>query len=117
MKTGPKKAKVTGKEKTMTDLVTINLDKTRNLRLTLKGMIEFQKLTGKNLMEGFNIKTIALEDVAALVWASLIHEDEDLKYEDVLNMLDLSNITAAMEAMTACILQSLPEIEKIAEGN
>lgn len=93
-------------------LVTIKLDKERHLRLTLKGMIEFQKLTGKNLLEGFSLKDLALEDVAALMWACLIHEDKELKYDDVLCMVDLSNIMAVTEAVTACILQSLPEAEE-----
>lgn len=93
-------------------LVTITLDKERHLRLTLKGMLEFQKLTDMNLLKGFQLKDLTLEDVAALVWASLIHEDKELKYDDVLCMVDLSNITAVTEAITACILQSLPEAKK-----
>jgi len=96
----------------MLDLVKITLDKERHLRLGLKGMIAFQKLTDKNLLQGFNLKNLTLEDIAALIWACLIHEDKELKYDDVLCMIDLSNITAVTEAVTACILQSLPEAEK-----
>ena len=93
-------------------LVTVNLDKERHLRLTLKGMLEFQKHTGKNLLKGFRLKELSLEDSAALIWACLIHEDKEIKYEDVLNMIDLHNLTSVVNAVAECINQSLPEAEK-----
>ena len=48
------------------ELVTIKLDKERHLRLTLKGMLEFEKLTGKNLMRGFSLKNFAIAFSAKL---------------------------------------------------
>ena len=45
-------------------LVTIKLDKERHLRLTLKGMIEFDKATGRNLLKGFVLKVLSIEEVA-----------------------------------------------------
>lgn len=90
-------------------LVTIELDKERHLRLTLKGMLEFEKLTGKNLLAGFKPDDLSMGDSAALIWACLIHEDEELTYDAVLCMVDLSNITAVMNAVTKCIEKSLQE--------
>ena len=94
------------------NLVTITLDKERHLRLTLKGMIEFKKLTGKDLLKGFSLKNLSLEDTAAFVWASLIHEDKELTYDDVLYMVDLTNITAVSQAMMDCVNQSLPDAKE-----
>ena len=92
-------------------LITVTLDKERHLRLTLKAMLEFEKHTGKNLLKGFSFDDLTLEDSAALVWACLIHEDKELTLEDVLEMIDLSNLGVVMEALTACITQSMPASE------
>jgi len=93
-------------------LITITLDKERHLRLTLKGMVEFEKLTGGNLLKGFDFNALTLEDSAALVWACLIHEDKELTFDDVLCMIDMSNLTVVMESLMQCIVQSMPEVEK-----
>lgn len=91
------------------ELVKITLDKERLLRLTLKGMLEFEKLTKRNLLKGFDPKKLSLEDTAALIWACLIHEDKDLTYDDVLCMVDLSNLVAVTDAVSICLERSLPE--------
>lgn len=96
----------------LSNLVTINLDKERHLRLTLKGMLEFQKITGKNLLKGFNFRDLTIEDSAALTWACLIHEDKELTYDNVLEMVDVSNFTTVMEALKDCIVQSQPEAKE-----
>ena len=90
-------------------LVTVTLDKERHLRLTLKGMMEFEKITGKNLLKGFIFDDLTVEDSATLIWACLIHEDRDLTLDDVLCMVDLSNYVAVMEAIINCVNQSLPD--------
>jgi len=91
------------------DSVTIKLDKERTLRLTLKGMLEFEELTGKNLFKGFKLTDLGLKDSAALIWACLAHEDKDLTYDKVLCMVDINNIGEVMDALTKCLTQCLPE--------
>ena len=93
------------------NLVKITLDKERHLRLTLKGMLEFEKMTGVNLLKGFDFNKLKLEDSARLLWASLIHEDKELTLDDVLYMVDVSNLTIVMEALIDCINQSAPKVE------
>jgi len=90
-------------------LVTVTLDKERHLRLPLKGMLEFEQITGRSLLKSFNLKDLSLKDCAALIWACLLHEDKDLTYDDVLLMVDADNITVVMEAVTKCMSQSFPE--------
>ena len=90
-------------------LVTITLDKERHLRLSLKGMLEFQRVTDKNLLKGFDLSKFSLEETAALIYACLIHEDKELTYDDVLCMIDMSNLTEAINALSACLEQSAPE--------
>ena len=95
-------------------LVKVKLDKERHLRLPLKGMLEFEKLTGRNLLKGFDLDDLSLEDSAALIWACLIHEDRELKYDDVLYMVDLSNIVGVMNAVSTCLEQAL-KVVKVGE--
>jgi len=92
-------------------LVTITLDKERRLRLTLKGMLEFQKLTNMNLLKGFNLSKFSLEETAALVFACLLHEDKELTYDDVLCMIDISNLRIVIDALSTCLEQSTPTTE------
>lgn len=111
MATKSQRAKINEKEEgKMPKPITIKLDKERHIRLTLKGMLEFEKLTGKNLLKGFNLKDLTLEDMAALMWACLIHEDKELTYDDVLCMIDSNNFNMVTEAITAYIVQLAPEI-------
>ncbi len=90
------------------NLVTIQLDKERHLRLTLKGMIEFDKLTGKNLLKGFKLNELSLEDTAAMLWACLLHEDKELTLDDVVLMVDFSNLAVVMGALATSLSQSIP---------
>jgi len=90
------------------NLVTIQLDKERHLRLTLKGMLEFEKLTGKNLMKGFSINELSLKDTAAMLWACLLHEDKELAFDDVLLMVDFSNLEMVMSSLMTSLSQSIP---------
>lgn len=95
----------------LNELVKVTLDKERHLRLTLKGMLEFEKLTGKNLLKGFNFGEMTLEDSAALMWACLLHEDKKLTFDDFLRMIDFSNLMIMIEALTRCINQALPKAD------
>jgi len=94
-------------------LVTVKLDKVRHLRLAAKGMVEFEKITGKNLLKGLNLDEMTIGDEVALMWACMIHEDKELTYDDVLDMVDLSNINIVDQAVTDCINQSLPDIKEV----
>jgi hypothetical protein len=91
------------------DPVDITLDKKRTLRLTLKGMLEFNRITGKNLLKGFDFKAMRndLEQSAAFMYACLIHEDKELTYDDVLCMIDIGNISEMSDAVIKCINQSV----------
>jgi len=91
------------------NLVTITLDKKRHLRLTLKGMLEFEKITGKSLLKGFKLDELSLTDSAALIWACLLHEDIELTYDAIITMIDINNLAAVMETVTKCLNQSLVE--------
>ena len=91
------------------ELETIVLDKERRLRLTLKGMAEFEKRTGKKLLEGFDISKMTLEEVGTMIWACMIHEDKTLEVEAVMDMVDTDNMLVVMNAVTRTINRSMPK--------
>jgi len=96
-------------------LVTITLDKERHLRLGLKGMLEFEKATGQNLLKGFKLEDLSMGDTAVLLWACLIHEDKELTLDDILYMVDLSNIIGIIDAMSECFEKALSELKDASE--
>lgn len=89
-------------------MVTLTLDKERHLKLTLKGMVEFEAATGKNLLEGLQLTKLSPRDFGALVWACLIWEDRKLQLDDVLCLIEPRNLVKATEALTACLTESFP---------
>ena len=86
-------------------LVTVQLDKERHLRFTLSGMIAYQHQTGKNVLKGLSLTDLDIEEFAAFLWACLIHEDKELTYKAVLDMVDFNNLEAVTEALGACFSQ------------
>jgi len=64
-------------------MVSIQLDKGRHLLRTFPGMKLFEEKTGKSMLTGFNVDDCKVEDFIALLWSLLIHEDENLTYEMV----------------------------------
>lgn len=101
-------------------LVPIQLDKPRHLKLSLNAMIKFQEETGKSLKDG-TLEDVTLEDLRALLWACLLHEDKTLTLDEVGEMVDMTTIflieaslNAAMEAADTEVSDSdpLPSAEK-----
>ena len=91
------------------ELVTVQLDKERHLKLTARGMLGFQTLTGKNLFGGIDLKDMEGKEFISLLWACLIHEDKELKYDDVLDMVEIGDIPGLTRAISRCIVESFPE--------
>lgn len=78
------------KQKNRGNYVTINLDKPRNLRFDLNAMSAYEEVTGKS---AFNIgDDISAKSIRALLWASLIHEDDQLTLDDVGSMIHTGNM-------------------------
>ena len=92
-------------------MVTIKLDKERHLKLALRGMVAFEGLTGKNLLNGIDFTQMTMQEVAGLMWACLLHEDKKLTFDDFLDMVSLSDITRLSEAIAQCITESMPDAE------
>ena len=90
-------------------MVTVQLDRKRQLKLTLRGMLAYEQQTGKNLLKGFDIKSMTMADFTALMWACLIYEDKELTYEAFLDMVDVGDIATLTDAVSQCIVESFPD--------
>lgn len=64
-------------------MITIKLDKERRLLRTMRGMKLFEEKTGKSMLRGFDVNTLTVDDLIAILWSMLIHEDRNLTLEQV----------------------------------
>ncbi|MFD9628678.1 hypothetical protein [Peribacillus muralis] len=72
-------------------LISINLDKKRNIRFTLNALGEIEDAFGVPLSKISEIE-LGVKAVRTMLWAGLIHEDEDLTEREVGNMVDFDNL-------------------------
>ena len=76
-------------------------------------MLEYQRITGINLLEGF--KCEGIEQCAAMTYACFLHEDKELTYDDVLLLLDIDNMAEVFSAVRQCFSDSIPAPKEKAE--
>jgi len=92
------------------NLVPIKLDKPRHLLLDLNAMVNFQKMTGKDLWDtGDNFSA---NDLRALLWACLQHEEPTLTPGDVGKMVHIGNMRQVTETLKGLYIGAMPEKEK-----
>ena len=73
--------------------VKITLDKERTLKLDLNAMVAFEEATGKSIMGGkFTGKDMTPRDLRAMLWACLLHEDEELTLKQVGSWITVGNL-------------------------
>jgi len=84
--------------------VTVTLDKPRRLRLSMGAMVEFEQLTGTNIMDVE--ADMSLTVLAQLLWVMLKQDEKDLTLEQACALIDdgesslLDIIQAVTKAMT-----------------
>jgi hypothetical protein len=98
--------------------IPIILDRERQLQLTLKGMIEFQKVTGKSLWEltEESFKDFTEEEFGKLLWACLLWEDPALTVDQVLLMVRPAEFPAAVGKVIECLALAFPQARAGANG-
>ena len=86
---------------------TIVLDKERHMRLTLRGMKAYKKLTGQELtdLKG-SLKEV--ETIIPVCWALLVWEDKDLTIEAATEILETSPLQKLMKAINECVAADAP---------
>lgn len=66
--------------------VMIELDKPRKLRFSLKAMIEYEELTGNQLLGNDNDRS--MKTLAQKMWVMLRQEDDSLTFDQVIHLID-----------------------------
>lgn len=72
-------------------LITVELDKVRNLRFTLNSLAEIEDKLGVPISKLAEVE-LGVKSVRIMLWAGLIHEDPELTEREVGNMVDFDNI-------------------------
>lgn len=91
-------------------IVAITLDKERHLLMNLNAMVAFEEETGKNIMQGLAPDSLTAKDFRALLWACLLHEDPELKVEDVGGMIHAGNMAELAEKIAEAWEVASPEV-------
>ena len=92
-------------------MVTVQMDKERQLKLTLRGMLAYEEQTGKSLFTSFDWVAMPNKDRSVLIWACLVHEDNELTYEAFLDMVDVGMLVRLMKAVPEAVMESFPRRE------
>jgi hypothetical protein len=86
---------------------TIMLDKERHMRLNIRGMKAYKKLTGGEItdLQG-SIKEA--ETLIPVCWALLVWEDPSLTIEAATEMLEIVPLQILMKAVNECVAADSP---------
>jgi len=86
---------------------TIMLDKERHMRLNIRGMKAYKKLTGQELTDLKGSLKDA-ETIIPVCWALLVWEDADLTIESATEMMEIVPIQKLMKAINECVAADSP---------
>lgn len=91
--------------------IELELDKVRTLRFDLNAFAELEDNFGTidealGAMEKGSIKALR-----AVLWAGLIHEDEELTVKQVGALLTLADLAQLTEKINSAVLNAVPEVE------
>lgn len=96
--------------------VKVTLDKERCLRLDLNAMVSYEQASGESITTFGGEKPTALQ-IRALLWASLLHDDGDLRIEDVGAMVHAANLSEIATALGEVLRRSVPTVKKATEAS
>jgi hypothetical protein len=89
--------------------VPIQLDKQRHLLYDMNAFCEIEDKLG-GIQQAFDIlKTASPKGIRTLLWAGLVHEDEELTEKQVGAMFGLGSLEKISTAISEAIVGSLPE--------
>lgn len=89
--------------------VTIELDRERTLRLDFKGLLIVEELTGRDFTTEAAWDNLGLKGTTALVYGCLKHEDPELTFDRVAELLHPGNAQYVSERVKALIREAFGE--------
>lgn len=82
--------------------------KKRVLKYTLYSLCKLDEKTGKNPLDGGMFSEMRPSDVAAVLWAGLLHEDKNLQMEELAEKIDMLELRDVASSMMKAFVQSSP---------
>lgn len=98
----------------MRPAVTIMLDKERHILVDMNALFNYEGLTGRGIGE-INLKKMT--DLRAMLWASLLHEDEALTLEQVSSMMKIDNVKNIGDSLLQAFTKAMPDAKGGAKKN
>lgn len=95
-----------------TKLIPIMLDKERHLKFDLNAFAELEELYGDFQVAMDAMTKGSIKAIRAMLWAGLIHEDENLTIKQVGSMIDMTNINEVMTSITKAINEAMPKVSE-----
>ena len=87
--------------------VIIELDKRRTMRFDMNAMVDFEAVSGKNVLK-MNWQTMNITDIRSLLWACLHGEDKTLTLEGAGSILSLATLDELTTKLQEAINVALP---------
>ena len=89
--------------------IVVQLDKTRTLRYDLNAFIALEEEFGDIDATLAQFEKGSMKALRALLWAGLLHEDENLTPQQVGSLVLMADIEATSKAMMEAVEHDMPE--------
>ncbi len=93
------------------------LGETRHLRLDFAGIAAAERATGKSFLRSTSIAMAGANELTAILWGCLLHEDPDLKLEDVRSWITYANAGYLAETVMDAVLACFPAPDGDEDGD
>jgi len=90
----------------------IKLDKERHLLFALNAFCELEDKFGSIQKAFETLQKGSVKGIRTLLWAGLIHEDEELSEKEVGKMITLENINEVIDILSKAISDAMPEVDE-----
>lgn len=92
-------------------IIPINLDRERHLKFDMNAFAELEDLYDDFQTAMESATKGSIKAVRAMLWAGLVHEDENLTIKDVGSMIDMSNIRYVVDIISKAVTEAMPKID------
>lgn len=95
--------------------VSVDLDKKRKLRYTLRTIYRFKEETGKDILSKGVLEGLTFDDTVTLLWLGIADEDPNITKDELIDRVEFHQWAAAMRGLTSAWGLEGPA-EEVAEG-
>lgn len=95
--------------------VTVELDRPRRLRYSMRAVEAIERETGGNIFDPEFWVAMSGTDFVTVVWAGLLHEDQDVDRDVVLDNVDMSDMRSIQEKLRDAL--DLEDVEEEADAD